>query len=223
MSGFHGPEESEALRKRIETDQEKGISRAPMSAEEQHAVKEKMAALDAFFSKRIDAQYKVELQFGKERSTWKPFPGAMSLYLSGSKLNGGADEKLYLCPRDDCSGVIYPKERLGPSVMCRSCEMMWNESKLIGELLFRLTPQDWATVILRCFMRLENRADIYVKYHPTDIRYQTEMEIAKKRGGEAVNKARSNRALHIYPLANIIKDTSNGADLHKRILAFITA
>jgi len=47
------------------------------------------------------------------------------------------------------------------------------------------------------------------------------MEMARSRGGEAVNKARNNRGLHIYPLKNIIKDTSNGADMYKRILSFI--
>jgi hypothetical protein len=49
------------------------------------------------------------------------------------------------------------------------------------------------------------------------------MEVAKGMGGEALNEARAARGLHIYPLKNIIKDTSAGAQLYDRFLAFIKA
>lgn len=227
MADFHGPEQSEALQKKLAGGFEGDEYVSPIPPEElteaeADAVKEKMAALDRFFGKRVVARYKIEMQFGKDRSTWKPFAGAMSLFLSGSKLHGGGDEKLYLCAREDCRGVIFPGERLGGSVMCRTCEMMWDENDLVGELLFKLTPQDWATVIHRMFVKLDHNADIYVKYHQTDIRYQAALEMARKRGGEEINKARKNRGLHIYPLKNIIRDTSAGAQLYDRFLAFIT-
>jgi hypothetical protein len=223
MGEFHGAEQSAELREKLEEHRRKGTVPDAMSADEEHAVGEQMKAIDAFFAKRVDATYKIEIQFGKERSMMRPFAGALSLYLSGTKLNGGGDEKLYLCPKEGCKGIIYPKERLGAQVMCRECEMMWPENSLIGELFFRLTAQDWASVLLNYFQRLEHRADIYLKYHPTDIRAQTEAEIAGKKKGELVNKARNSRGLHIYPLRNIIRDTSNGADLYGRFKAFITA
>lgn len=216
MSEFFGPEASRELQKRIA---EKGETE--LTPAEAAAVKLQQQALDKFFAQRIQATYKIEVQFGKGRSTWKHFPGALSVYLSGTKLHGGGDEKLYFCPRSDCGGVIFPGERLGAQVHCRKCNMMWPETELIGERLYRLTPQDWAIVIHRFFVQLDHNADIYLKYHPTDIRYQTAMELARSRGGEAVNKARNNRGLNIYPLKNIIKDTSNGADLLRRIEAFI--
>lgn len=224
MSEFYGVEQSKELEKRLEDGSYWEGQKEPMSDEESVVVQAKKQALDQLFGQRpLHALYKIEMQFGKERSTWKPFAGAMTLYLSGTKLHGGGDEKLYFCPRDDCDGIVYPKERLGPSVRCRSCDMMWNEAGLVGEIFYRLTPQDWAQVILKTFARLDHHADIYVKYHPTDIRYQSQMELARARGGEEIAKARKNRGLHIYPLRNIIKDTSNGADLYKRILTFITA
>lgn len=216
MSKFFGPEASRKLQERIE---EKGAEE--LNPAEIAAVQAQKEALDKFFAKRIIAGYKIEVEFGEGRSTWKHFPGVVSLYLSGTKLHGGGDEKLYTCPRDDCKGIIFPGERLGASVHCRKCQMMWPETEIVGERLYRLSPNDWATVIHRYFVQLEHNADIYLKYHPTDIRYQTAMELARNRGGEAVNKARNNRGLHIYPLKRIIQDTSNGADLYKRILAFI--
>lgn len=218
MQEFHGTAESEALYKSLNQSDLGDISDA-----EQALVSKKMEALDKFFAKRLDAKYKVEVLFGKERSTWKPCAGALSIYLSGTKLHGGGDEKLYLCPRKDCGGVIFPNERLGGTVMCRKCEVMQAENDLVGELLFRLTPKDWAHVILKYYVKLDHNADIYLKYHPTDIRYKAAMEIARNRGGEEINKARKNRGLHIYPLNRIVRDVSNGADLYDRFLSFITA
>jgi hypothetical protein len=220
MSDFHGPEQSEKLYDALEKDQQFEVGE--LSEDESIAVRERMAALDRFFQKRVVARYKIEVQFGKGRSTWKPFAGAISLFLSGSMLHGGGDEKLYLCPREDCRGIIFPNERLGAQVMCRSCEMMWNENDLVGELLFKLVPRDWATVIHKLFVKLDHNADIYLKYHQTDIRYKAAMEVAKKRGGEEIAKARKNRGLHIYPLKNIIRDTGAGAQLYDRFFAFIT-
>lgn len=205
-----------------------------LSAAEEAAVRERMAAweraLDA--DKRIVAKYKVEVQFGKDRSSWKPFAGAMSMYVSGSKLNGGGDEKVYWCPREDCGGPVPPIKRYVEEmkdgsaiarVPCPHCKVFWDERALIGEKFFHLAAPDWATAILKAFHALDGNADIYLKYHPMDIRSQTAMELAKKQGGEAIGKARRNRGMHIYPLANIIKDTSNGGDIYKRFLAFIRA
>jgi hypothetical protein len=216
---FHGPEQSKELQAKLEKS---GIAEE-MSPAEQESLKQQMQALDGLFAKRLDATYKIEVQFGKDRSSWKPFPGAISFFLSGTKLHGGGDEKLYLCPGEGCNGIIFPNERLGSTVVCRSCEMMWPENDLVGELFFFLTPQKWAATLCRLFARFEHKADIYLKFHPTDIRYQSAMELARKQGGDAVNLARKNRGLHIYPLKNIIKDTSAGGDLFKRFASFITA
>lgn len=222
---FHGPAESQQLQDSTQI--------GSISADEEIAIRKRMEALDKLLREdKIKAKYKIEVQFGKGRSTWKHFAGAMTVYVSGTKLHGGGDEKLYWCPREDCGGIVPPIQRFveetkdGRSIArvpCPHCQVMWDENVLIGERLFRLSPRDWATTILRTFIMLDHNADVYVKYHPTDIRYQTEMEMARKRGGEEVNKARKNRGLHIYPLRNIIRDTSNGAVLYDRILAFIKA
>jgi len=226
MSDFHGPEASSVL---YASHEQQDIE---LSEAETQAVVEKLASLKKFFGDKIDARYKIEIQFGKARSSWKPFHGAMSLYLSGSKLNGGGDEKLYLCPRDDCSGIILPIERFVEEtptgqaiarVPCPSCQIMWKENVLVGELFFNLTPKGWAEAVLKMFARLDHNADIYLKYHREDIRYKVALELAKHSGGEILSKARTTRGLHIYPLANIIKDTGAGAQLYDRILAFINA
>lgn len=227
MTEFYGPEQSARLQDRAEVGNVEELSKG-----EREVLREKMLAMDRLFkSKAVVAKHKIEVQFGKERSTWKPFPGMISLFLSGTKLNGGGDDKLYMCPRNDCSGIVPPFKRFvrevgGKAVAyvpCPTCGVMWPEGELVGEIFYRLMPRDWASVILKFFARVEHDADLYVKYHPTDIRAQTMMELARARGGEAINKARKNRGLYIYPLRNIIKDTSAGADLYGRILTFITS
>lgn len=226
MTDFHGPEASAAL---YDVHEQQDIE---LSEAEVKAVTERMASLKKFFGEKVKAQYKIEIQFGKARSSWKPFHGAMSLYLSGTKLNGGGDEKLYLCPRDDCSGIILPINRFVEEtpqgkaiarVPCPSCQHMWAENSLIGELFFNLTAKKWAEAVLKMFARLEHNADIYLKYHRDDIRYQAAIEMAKQAGGAEIGKARRSRGLHIYPLKNIIKDTGAGAQLYERFLAFINS
>lgn len=217
MSEFYGPEESARYRAAA-------TGAVELSEAESKALAEKMAALDKMLREQVRAKYKIEVEFGKGRSALahKHFPGIMSIYLSGTKLNGGGDEKVYMCPTPNCKGLIDPKHRLEGVVVCMKCERKHKEDDLIGEKLFRLTPPNWAQAILNHFIVCDHNADIYLKYHPTDVRYQTMMELARNRGGEEIGKARRNRGLHIYPLKNIINDTKHGADLYKRILTFIT-
>ena len=216
---FHGVEESRQLLHKLD----RKLEDDDVPEGDRIALQEQRNTIDRLFGKRISASYKIEIQFGKDRSMWKPFHGVMSLLLSGTKLNGGGDEKLYVCPRDDCKGIVFPDDRVGLSVVCRSCEMLWPERKLVGEIFLNLTAQNWAKALVTWFGRLEQKADIYLKYHPTDIRYQASIEQERQKGGELLNRARNKRGLHIYPLRNIIKDTESGADLEGRFFAFINS
>ena len=204
-----------------------------MSPEELAAVNSQMAQLGLLLQEQVRAKYKIEVHFGKGRtSRGQPFAGAISLWLSGTKFHGGGDEKLYECPREDCGTLIMPgqiDQKTMPNgefcsvSVCSGCGTTWRSEQTTGERLLKLTEQDWAFAILRLMQKLELNCDLYAKYSPTDIRYQTAMEMARNRGGEEIAKARKNRGLFIYPLKNIIKDTKHGADLYKRIRTFINA
>lgn len=210
-----------------------------MSGEELGNVQKKMEAVAKLLSEdEIKATYKLEIHFGKNRtSAGQPFAGAIAMWVSGSKLHGGGDEKLYECPRPDCEGLIHPSELGGGAVRdkqtgemrevpvgyCGECGSVWPADKMTGERLVKLTEQNWAYAILQFFIKLNMDADIYLKFHPTDIRYQTAMEMARYQGGEALAVAKKNRGLAIYPLKNIIKDTKNGAELYTQFRKFINA
>jgi hypothetical protein len=62
-----------------------------------------------------------------------------------------------------------------------------------------------------------------VKYNYSDIRDASAKEQLKNIGGELLLKVRGkdSRVPRLYPLRNILKDVSNGADLHGRFLAFL--
>lgn len=199
------------------------------SKEEAQAIKERMAAIDLLMKDQEGkGKYKLELFFTAARSMNKPTPGVISFWESGSKLHGGGDCKIYICPGkfrriNNCDGFIPDSGNASGVLFCPKCGTTWKGDDVIGEHIARLTMRQWAEVLHTYFVRLEMNADVYVKHSKDDIRTVAMLEQAKDKGGEVLNKTRSKRALVIYPLKNIIKDTSAGASLLTRFQALLTA
>ena len=223
MGEFFGPEEQRALDKqRMDPSY---ISRE-LTSEELVALERKRAALAELFKiEKVVATYKIEINFGKDRSTSGHFPGSLIIFRSGSAFDGGGDEPMFPCPDDRCSGLI-PQELVSSMLriaVCPKCKRRWKQSDLHDMRLFRLTAQDWARVLSRYFIRLGSDADIYMKTHPLDIRGRTRNEQDRYRGGTTVNAARAKRVRVIYSLNNIYRDLSVGADLEGRFRAFLVS
>lgn len=199
------------------------------SEEEQKAIKERMAAIDLLLKDQEGkGRYKIELFFTSARSMNKPTPGVLSFWESGSRLHGGGDCKMYICPGkyrrvNECEAFIPDAGNASAVLFCPKCGTSWKGDDVIGEHLARLSMKQWADLLLHYFVRLEHNADIYVKHAKDDIRTVAMMEQAKNKGGESLNKVRVKRALVIYPLKNIVKDTSAGASLLGRFQALLTA
>jgi len=199
-----------------------------LSPEEQEAVRRRMKAVDDLLKTDKRARYKIELFFGKARSLHSPTPGILSLWESGSKLHGGGDAKIFVCPgkllgRSDCQAVIPEAANVSSTHFCPSCRVTWTGSQVIGEHIANLPMKKWANVLFHYFQRLDFNADIYLKFSTDDIRTTAFLEQEKNRGGELYNKTRSRRGKLMYPLSHIIKDTSAGADLLGRFVAFLMA
>lgn len=198
--------------------------------EEQAAVKDRMLALDKLLGEKQLAKYKLEVMFQHERSVIHPFPGVVSFWESGTKLHGGGDSKLYMCPakdlgKGDCEGFIPDTANGLNFIVCPSCKSLWRSEEVHGEVFYRLPVQKWAEVLLKWYIKLDLNADIRIKYSKNDIRAAALVEQEAQRMGEVLTKARSSdrRMVYTYPLKNIIRDTSAGADLYGRILAFLKA
>jgi len=198
-----------------------------LSEEDKHALQQKMAALDKLLSEKKKAKYKLELFFGKARSLNNPVPGILCFWESGTKLHGGGDAKIYFCPgkplkHNQCEAPIPFAFNGYGHLVCPTCKKVWKGHEVIGEVLGRHTMRQWSELLYLYFRRLEHNCDIYLKHAPEDIRSHALVEQERQRGGELLAKARK-RALHIYPLRNIIKDTSAGADLLGRLYSFLTS
>jgi hypothetical protein len=209
-----------------------GAPDIPMSEEEKGILEEKKKALDAVFDSGELARFKLEVMFSHRHSGRTPTPGTVTFWESGNKLHGGGDSKLYVCDSADaelakqgCKGFLPDSANGLRFIVCPHCQKLWNAQDVVGEVFYRLPLERWADVLLSWFRRLEMRADIRIKYAKDDIRVVSANEQEKQRMGDLLQKARSfdRRPVYIYPLKNIIKDTSSGADLRGRILAFLKA
>lgn len=206
-----------------------------LDEQEQAAIRSRMEAVDKLFAQTNQAKYKLEIQFHEKRSTWQPFAGVMYFLLSGNKLHGGGDTKIYLCGLDGCHGIVNPPEHTvtdldtpleqesRPRVICPKCNQIQFADQLWGERLLRLTAQHWAQAIYDNFRYLEQNADVMLILHHSDLQKMTGLEIEKNADSAILDGARRARQKVIYPLKNLIKDVSAGADMYKRFLAFVTS
>jgi len=182
--------------------------------------------LKATMNDRDGGRYKIDLLFGHGFSTRNPSTGMISFWDSGRALHGDGDTKLYVCPgkhleRSECEAIIKGLAQGHDHAICVVCGTKWKSADLIGEICYRLIPQNWAKVLTKWIRALDLDTDVRIIYPPDDIRTSAALEQDRQRGGELLERARSRRATRSYPARNIMKDLSAGADLEGRILAFI--
>jgi len=212
-----------------ETPHEKFEYADPITAEDKHVLKQKKTAFDKLLEQEQKAKYKIEVMFRHTRRATGLIDGSLSVWESGTKLNGDGDTKAYFCPgkqskRNDCEAVIPDETAFGSGrLACPSCGVVWDSEAVFGEVFFKQPTERWADTLVRFYARLGHNADIYLKYPKHDVRAIAAKEQAKQLGGAQYAKLRSEKVLYIYPLKNIIKDTSNGSDLYKRFFALLTA
>jgi hypothetical protein len=217
-------------------------------ASEQEAKKQEDEAAKISDS-AIVARYKIEIIFNKDRSmsSLKPSVGMMLAWESGKHYHGGGDDQMYWCGYDDCNKLMSTDNFAMFSAVCPHCRresFLDPDSKtfhvrevrkrgdnpaelakmpiIVGQKVFKMTPPKLAELIYKVWMELGSNADIYLKYHPSDIRYS----VADDKGAkisDRLTQGRATRGKLIYPLKNILKDTAAGADVQKRFLAMITA
>lgn len=171
----------------------------------------------------VRAKWKIEVTFSEKRTTHGPNLFGVQIWESGRRLNGGGDDLTFWCLSNDpdsqegCGATITSDNIKGQVAFCPSCKRAVNAEMLTNMKVGRMTTKMLATEIEKMFRKLDSNADIYIKYHKTDIRYIA-MERAK-----GPDTARRLKGMHIYPLKNILRDTANGASLHGRLVAFLTS
>jgi hypothetical protein len=177
----------------------------------------------------IKATYKIEVTFGvKHHVDGTPTYGIINFWENGSALGGDADVLVYICPGksigvNTCENVIPDKMNGFGFVACPTCHQVWKRESLIGEVFYRMPIYKWADALLYWFTRMGHDADIKIKYNYRDIRVAAGKEQSRAMHGDLLRKVRSkdSRKPRSYPLAHILKDVSNGADLHAQFLRFV--
>lgn len=172
----------------------------------------------------IRAKWKIELTFGKNRTSQGPNAVGIQVWESGKHFHGGGDALAFFCKdnRDGqdsgCWGVI-PQDNINKAgiAYCPNCQLAINAELLTNMKRGLVTTQALVDEVERLFRQLGSNADIYVKYHKLDARYIA-MERAK-----GPHVAARLKGMHIYPLKNILKDTASGASLAGRFKAFLTS
>lgn len=171
----------------------------------------------------ITAKYKIEVTFVKNRNLSGLNHVGIQIWESGKRFHGGGDELMFWCKdnregHDEGCWAPIPGDFIhGGMAYCPSCKRTVNPELLTNMRIGNVYMDSLSKELVKIFRSLGSNADIYLKFHKTDVRYIA-MERAK-----GPDVARRLKGMAIYPLKNIIKDTEHGSDLSKRFKAFITA
>lgn len=212
----------------VKFNQDNPIESAPeLTEEEKHALAQRMKAMDKLLAEAGKAKYKIELFFVHSRSTWKPTKGILTFWESGTKFHGGGDTSLKICPgkllkRNECNAFIHDHEIGYGHCVCPSCGHVWRGDQVIEAHIGNYTMRTWSNIVYNYFCRLGHNCDIYLKHSPDKLHPAASPD-AKWRAKDTLAKVRTDRILHIYPLANIIKDSASGSDTLNRFYAFLTS
>ena len=168
------------------------------------------------------AKFKIEIKFRDDRKLFGDNSIGWQAYESGKYLHGGGDELVYWCISRKEDGVGCGAPIIGSNIvqgvaLCPSCNGQVNASLLSANFVIRMTIRKLAQETAKLWRKLDGSADIYCKYSREDIRYKI---MEQNVGAE---RARQLQGLFIYPLANIIKDTSSGSSIESRLEAFFKA
>ena len=197
---------------------------------------------EAKLARKFKAKHKIQIWFKSDRSLTKPIAFSLSAWQSGLRLHGGGDEMMFICRRHEhaplvnslevapfskeftrepgkkgCGMFIPGENNVNGRILCPHCGTSHGEEHIGDAVFYRLSADKAAQVLVSWFHKLGGNADLYAKYSPQDPR----TVIMSKSYTPVV--AREKKGLTIYPLKNILSDTSNGSSLESRFKAFILA
>ena len=179
--------------------------------------------LDRTLNGEVRAKYKIEVTFVKNRSLTKLNAVGILIWESGKRFHGGGDEMMFWCKdnrkgHDEGCWSPIPGDNIKAGIAyCPSCKRTVNAELLTNMRIGNVYMDSLAKEITRLFHQLQDNADIFLKFHRTDVRY---LAMEQEKGPDVAKRL---KGMAIYPLKNILKDTAAGADLTKRFKAFITS
>lgn len=182
------------------------------------------------------ADIKLQVFCHSKRSVHKNLVFSLTAWKSGGRLHGGGDENMLFCWRQPtardvrpwdtvtlakdkprgCKGLIPGGLVSGDVVVCPSCLAKHTPSEIGDSILYSVPVEVAADILAEWWVRAGGRADLVLKYAPFDIRSRTMEKDARD-----LQRSRESRSTVVYPLANILVDTSTGSSLAARFKAFL--
>lgn len=174
----------------------------------------------------VRAKFKIEVTFIHGRNVRGENTCGIQVWESGKRFHGGGDQLMFVCTdtteedprkRQGCGGFIYADDITHGMAFCRNCKRQVNSTKLGVVYTMKKPTKVIAEKCADFFRMLGSNADLYLKFHKTDVRY---IAMERVKGPEVASRL---KGMHIYPLKNILKDTAYGSDLVDRFYAFLTS
>lgn len=188
-------------------------SRRPLSENEASAALESMAG-----KVEHKARFKIEIAYQEERKHKAPSACSMTVWESGRRFHGGGDQSMFWCinakdPTQGCGGLIPDSNIKVGVALCPHCKRTVNQTLLPVTRVGIFSAPKLAQEIHRVFRHLGGDADIYLKFHKSDLRGLTRLKA----------EGSVKKELAIYTLSRIIQDSLGGGDLVKKFEDFLTA
>ncbi len=192
------------------------------------ALNERVSKLMAKLDPRESfAQFKLEVFFRSGARRNVPVRGIASFFTNGGYLNGGGDASIYLCPQEleqgPCLAPLDAQFITHNGAVCPKCRRVSKTDDLVGQLIFDVPMQRWATLLVRFFHALECNADLVVYLERGSIQEAARIEREEHKHGEAYARVNAQRQMITYSLASIIQDTSGGKGLEATFRSFLEA
>ena len=164
------------------------------------------------------AKYKIEVAYMEARKLKESSACSVTVWESGRRFHGGGDQSMFWCinaknPEEGCGGLIPDNMVKNGVALCPHCKRSVNQQLLPVTRVGIFSPQNLAKEIHKIFRHLGSDADVYLKFHKSDMEARARL---KSDGG-------AKKELAIYTVSRLIQDSLSGSDLVKRIETFLTA
>jgi hypothetical protein len=164
------------------------------------------------------AKYKIEVAYMEARKLKEPSACSVTVWESGRRFHGGGDQSMFWCinaknPDEGCGGLIPDNMVKNGVALCPHCKRSVNQQLLPVTRVGIFSPQNLAKEIHKIFRHLGSDADVYLKYHRSDMEARARL---KSEGG-------AKKEVAIYTVTSIIRDSLLGGDLTRKFEDFLTA
>lgn len=196
---------------------------------EKRLIEERVQKLKLAMDSTIKATYTVRIVL-LDSAAMTPTPGSIEVWKHGGRehVSSEMEQKLYFCPGKKlgvnlCEAIMPESGNTAIHHVCPRCGKTWKASEVIGELGGRLTRQNWAIALTNMVERLNREVELEGVVFQKGIREANLAEQLRDRRGDSLQQVMRKKKTVRYRFPNLMRDLNAGADLFKRMTAFLNS